>query len=482
MKRFLMVVAILSAGLILFAGSRPAGAVPVFARKYQTTCQTCHVIFPKLNAHGEAFRLNGYRMPAGHEKEEPIKETPIALGTEADKRLWPKAVFPTDIPGTVPLAVNVKMASVYAPHDDARNDFEFPQEVNLFSGGTLGDTFSFFGEVTFAERPDSGSDVEIEHAQLHVNSPIGPGHLVNLKIGKFAPDLADGFQEMWLMTGNGIDTLFSYNPIGFRGGTGLSEDGGGIGLPGNVKGIEIYGVAAHRLFYTIGFINGIGPGSTGQTTDGNSRKDYYARIDYKFGGMGLDGSEDNGSAEEMPGMPGMAGMADMPGMSAEAQPSRNWREKSLRVGVLGYTGDGSGIDFAVTDAAGNPFKMQDRRYNRIGIFASWLFQDLNLFGVALHGTDRLRLLDNDTGARIDETTRGYDAWFAQADYVITPALQGSVRYENLRVADPQIDALQFLNLNVSMLVRANVKALIEYRADLRDSRNYNVAGVVRFAF
>ncbi|HEY6000341.1 MAG TPA: hypothetical protein VI078_13715 [bacterium] len=471
----------LSAGLIVIAAARPAGAVPIFARKYQTSCQTCHVIFPKLNAHGEAFRLNGYRMPAGHEKEEPVKEKPVALGAEADKRLWPAAVYPTDIPGTVPLAVNVKLATVLTSGPGGRRtSFEFPQEVNLFTAGTLGDAFSFFGEVTYAERPDSGSDVEIEHAQLQVNSPFGPEHLVNFKIGKFAPDLDAGVQEMWLMTDNGIGTIFSYNPIGFHGGTGLS-DKGGISLPANVKGIEIYGVAAHRLFYTIGACNGMGPGATGETADGNNRRDYYARVDYKFGGMGLDGSESGGEGGEMAGMAGMAGTADMPAMSGEAHASKNWRESSLRVGLLGYTGDGSKIDFAVADASGNPFTMQDRRYNRIGLFASWYFRDLNVFGVALHGTDRLRLLDSQTSARIDETTRGYDAWFAQADYVLTPALQGSVRYENLDAADSHADTLQFLNLNLSVLVRANIKVMLEYRADLGDTQDYSVAGVVRFA-
>ncbi|HWR97201.1 MAG TPA: hypothetical protein VN317_02180 [Candidatus Methanoperedens sp.] len=65
-------------------------------------------------------------------------------------------------------------------------------------------------------------------------------------------------------------------------------------------------------------------------------------------------------------------------------PSKIWRENSLRVGVLGYTGDGSEIDFAITDAEGNPFKMEDLRYNRIGFFVSWRYQDLNFFGVALH--------------------------------------------------------------------------------------------------
>ena len=75
-----------SACLILILISDPAGAVPVFARKYQTSCQTCHVIFPKLNSHGEAFRLNGYRMPEEHAKEEPSRNNPspsvpIPIGT-----------------------------------------------------------------------------------------------------------------------------------------------------------------------------------------------------------------------------------------------------------------------------------------------------------------------------------------------------------------------------------------------------------------
>ena len=101
----------------------------------------------------------------------------------ADKHLWPDAVFPSDIPGAVPLALNVKLADVLTSSKaGTHNAFEFPQEVNLFSVGTLGNTFSFFGELTFGERPDSG-----------------------------------------------VETLFSYNPIGFHGGTGLS-DAGGISL------------------------------------------------------------------------------------------------------------------------------------------------------------------------------------------------------------------------------------------------------------
>ena len=74
--------------LILFvvaATSSTAYAVPAFARKYQTSCQTCHSVFPKLNAHGEAFRLRGYRMPA--EDEDMVKEPPVLAQIAGQARI-----------------------------------------------------------------------------------------------------------------------------------------------------------------------------------------------------------------------------------------------------------------------------------------------------------------------------------------------------------------------------------------------------------
>ncbi len=451
-----------AAGLLLvFVTVAPTRAVPVFARKYHTSCQTCHTVFPKLNPFGEAFRLRGYRLPA--ETEEQVKEKPVSLGAEAYKRVWPKAVYPSDLPGSPPLAINVKMADLYASsrdeegHQVTHNDFQFPQEANLFSAGTLGDEFSFFGELTFEQAPDGSSETEIEHAQLHWNSPFGPPQTVNFKVGRFAPDFEDTFQEMWLMTDNGVDTLFGYNPIGLHGGTGLAEDMGGISLPMMVQGIEFYGVAHHRLFYTVGVTNGLGPG-TNDTFDGNSSKDVYARIDYKFGGMGLDG--------------------DTTGVEL---PPENWREKSLRLGLLGYSGDGSGIDFPVADESGVTFNVQDRRYQRVGLFASWLWNDLNLFGVALHGTDRLRVSDT-SGVQIDEPKPSFDTWFLQADYVIRPPFQVSLRYEDLEPGDSSASSLRFLNADFTYLMRANIKTMLEYRRDLEETQNYQLAAVLRFAY
>jgi hypothetical protein len=440
----------------------PARAVPVFARKYQTSCQTCHTIFPKLNPFGEAFRLNGYRMPA--ETEDQVKEKPVSMGADAYKHMFPDMVYPSSLPGDAPFAINVKLASVWAStHDEngtqkIKADFQFPQEANLFTAGTLGDNFGFFGEVTFAENSDGSAGVEIEHAQLNVDSPFGPKNLIHFRIGKIAPNLFDGFQEMWIMTDNGIDSLFIYNPIGINGGTGLQEDGAGVSLPGLVRGIEMYGVGKHRIFYTLGIAQPMLGGGPNDSFSSNGKVDVYGRLDYKFGGMGLDG--------------------DTTGVTL---PAENWREKSLRVGVFGYSGNGTDVGFDVTDEAGTALQQQDRRYNRVGVFGSFYYRDLNVFGVYLHGTDKLALLQPDTGDLLSENTRSYDAWFIQGDYVIKPPFQVSLRYENLKPADGSVPSLRTLNANFSFLMRANIKLMLEDNVDLRDSKNYTFAAVLRFA-
>ena len=482
------------AGSMFFALFPPAAnALPAFARMHKTSCQTCHIGFPKLNAFGEAFRLGGYRMPGEMQPEEkqqplgaeampaeaetkpaasemkpmpgmaPPKPGPVAPVAIAGTKMWPKAILPSDMPAHIPLALNVKMASVYASSLDesgrslTKNDFQLPQEANLFSGGTFGEHMSFLTEVTWAENPDGSSGTELEHAQLHINSPFGRKNLVNFKIGKFAPDLAAGFQEMWISTDNGIETLFAFNPIGMTGGTGLTSDMGGISVPAMVKGFEMYGVAAHRFFYTVGVVNGLGPSASGNT-DGNASKDVYARVDYKFGGMGLDG--------------------DTTGVTL---PPENWRERSLRVGILGYSGNGKGIDFPMQDASGMPVNIQDRTFNRAGVYGSWYFDDLNLFGVYLRGRDRLDTFGEE-GMLITSFNGTYDTWFLQSDYVILPPLQASLRYENLRPADRQARSLRFLNASLSFFAYANVKAMLEYRRDLRESKNYSLNTILRFAF
>lgn len=450
--------------LVLVATVSTAHAVPAFARKYHTSCQTCHSVFPKLNAHGEAFRLRGYRMPA--EDEDMVKEPPVSLGAPAYKKLWPRAIWPGEISSAVPLAVNIKLADVNTStfNEDGtttsvKNDLQFPQEANIFGAGTLGDHVSYLAEVTFGENPDSSVAVELEHARLQFDSPFGPEDLFHFRIGKFAPNLVDGFQEMWIATDAAIDSLFAYNPVGLHGGTGLAQDmsPSPISIPASVRGIEGYGIIAHRAMWVAGLANGIGPGTSGQF-DGNNAKDVYARFDYKFGGMGLDGY-----------------------MGGTGGPEKNWRDNSLRVGVFTYRGDGSHINFELMSEEGTPQSVQDLHYLRTGVYASVFYQDLNVFGAYLHGTDSLQLFD-EAGELGAVFAPDYHAWFAQADYMFYPWLQGSARYETLTPGDRGIPMLKTGAFNVSALIRANVKAMIEYQRDLRQGKNHSLNALVRFAF
>jgi hypothetical protein len=463
-SRLLWVGPAVIAGLLL--ASTTAEAIPAFARKYQTSCQTCHAVFPKLNAFGEAFRLKGYRMPG--ETEEMVKEKPVSLGAPAYKRLWPKAVWPGEVSSAVPLAVNIKLADVNTSTlnsdgtvTSVKNDFQFPQEVNLFGAGTLGDHVSYLVEATFGENPDSSVSVELEHARFQFDSPFGPEDLVHIRIGKFAPNLVDGFQEMWISTDAAIDSVFAYNPIGANGGTGLAGDASPapIALPDRVRGIEGYGMIKHRVLWVAGISNGISPGQNG-AFDANNAKDVYARVDYKFGGMGLDG--DNGG---------------------RSVPAENWRDDSLRVGAFVYRGDGSHIDFPLPAPPDTvEVNVQDQHFLRTGFYASAYFRDLNVFGAYVHGSDTLQQFDPASGELLGESQPAYHSFFAQADYLVYPWLQAAARYETLTPGDRTVPSLRTGVFNLSALIRANVKVMAEYQRDLRDGENHSFNVLVRFAF
>ena len=45
--------------------AKDADAIPVFARKYGMSCNSCHTMFPKLTKMGVAFRERGFRFAAG---------------------------------------------------------------------------------------------------------------------------------------------------------------------------------------------------------------------------------------------------------------------------------------------------------------------------------------------------------------------------------------------------------------------------------
>jgi len=162
-------------------------------------------------------------------------------------------------------------------------------------------------------------------------------------------------------------------------------------------------------------------------------------------------------------------------------PEKNWRDNSLRAGVFVYRGDGSRIDFPVTDN-GLDRNIQDLHFLRTGFFASIFYQDLNVFGAYVHGSDALQISDPAAAAILATIEPAYHAWFTQADYLIYPWLQASARYETVTPADPSALSTRIGTFNGSALVRANVKAMVEYQRDLREGRNHSLDVLLRFGF
>ena len=107
---------------VVLGSATSAYAIPAFARRYQTSCQTCHIAFPRLTPFGEAFRRNGFRFPGGGDAT-AVKEEPVALGNDAQKDLWPKAVWPGEMAGTLPLSLVVDGKATVRMADKERTGF-----------------------------------------------------------------------------------------------------------------------------------------------------------------------------------------------------------------------------------------------------------------------------------------------------------------------------------------------------------------------
>ena len=144
--------------------SQDSSAVPAFARKYQTSCYTCHSGFPNRNAFGEAFKNNGYRWPGG-EEEDHAKQEQTKMGADGWKQTFPETPWPSDIPGFAPFALYltgpiVNYADVQKDNTGAITtksstgikqnqtlNWGGPVDARILFGGTIGDNIGIVGAL-----------------------------------------------------------------------------------------------------------------------------------------------------------------------------------------------------------------------------------------------------------------------------------------------------------------------------------------------
>jgi hypothetical protein len=264
-----------------------AWAVPAFARKYKTSCTTCHTIFPKLNPFGEQFRRNNFRFPGID--SDVTKAEPIALGTDEQKKAFPDAVWPATLTSFPPLAIGVNGGAVLHPDKNSSagaadngavfNADNVIEEAHLWTAGSIDDAITFYGELTFA--PDG---VEVENASLHFSDLVGPAHAVNVLVGKRIGTLTSFAPHSSYIS----DMALPMVPV--TGLYGATSDPFVFG--DNHNGIEVSGVVGCRFGYAAGL-------AAGTNLDTRNSANIYAHAGYKLGGSTMDGEGTEGAPQDL---------------------------------------------------------------------------------------------------------------------------------------------------------------------------------------
>ncbi|MGZ4821861.1 MAG: hypothetical protein ACXVZM_09680 [Terriglobales bacterium] len=509
--------AIVFAVLVVAALVTPpkANGIPAFARKYQTSCTTCHDNFPHLNDFGKAFKDAGFKFPS--DDETFIKVPPVLLGSPAQKELWPKTVWPGVIPGMPPIGLRMNnffqvvgknrgnfaavqgLTSPAVPGFVPRTDFE-PGLFSIFTAGNFGSDIAFW------------VDDDISVAGANGNGGLGDGYLRFVNIGRFlhlpkdALSMRVGQFELELPFSQARS--WNISPWDIYGQSAIGSinanvnqhnvNNGGFALANAAQGVEFSGGHHYGGYlWALAFVNqatgsqtidtsGLVPSATGANNGGlgflsdANFKDIYGRLAYRFN---LERDRESRRAIQAAGAMGPR------------------THTYLTVGSLYYYGR-SVQRFVGADANGNAVALTAREpFYRVGGDFDFNYRNFNLFGQYLYGRDHNLLPFDSTGALIPlpvetgvspvpvgfvrSTPATFSGGFLQADYLPLPWMMLIMRYDGVNswadFANGQ-DSItagalgQSVNFfgpaqhtrnrftpGVQFLIHANIKASFEYQ-------------------
>jgi len=264
----------------------PAQAIPAFARKYGTSCVTCHTVYPRLTPFGEAFRRNGYLFPGVD--SDFLKQDTVALGQDAAKKQFPNAVWPGWVPSIPGLAFGANGTIITHPtlgSEAARADNganlsldNLIEEAHVFGGWSIDDNTTLWFEGTF-----TADAANLERAQILFNNLLGPKHAVNLVVGRGVPTLSLFGPHSSYINDNQFVTFAVPGVYG-------SEDAGWQ-LADNFNMVEVNSIIEGRVELGVGLNAGSSGGSIRPT------ENVYGHAGIKLGGMRLDGEGSTGSTD-----------------------------------------------------------------------------------------------------------------------------------------------------------------------------------------
>jgi hypothetical protein len=484
-----------------------ANGIPAFARKYQTSCTTCHDNFPHLNDFGKAFKDAGFKFPT--DDESFIKVPPVLLGAPAQKELWPKTVWPGVMPGMPPIGLRMNnffqvvgknrgnFASAGAGFVP-RTDFE-PGLFSIFTAGNFGSDIAFWVDDDLSVAGSGGNGGLGDGYLKFVN--IGrflhlPKDALHMRVGQFELELPFSPARSWNLSPWDIydqATIGAINPN-------LNQHNvnNGFAMSSAAQGVEFSG--GHHYggyFWALAIVNqnvgsqtidssGLVPSATGANSGGlgffsdSNFKDLYGRVAYRFN---LERDRESRRAIQAAGATGPR------------------THTYLTLGSLAYYGR-SVQRFVGADAGGTAVALTAREpFYRVGGDFDFTYRNFNLFGQYLYGRDHNLLPFDSEGALIPlpvatgvapvpvgfvrSTPATFSGGFIQADYMPLPWMMIIMRYDGVNSwADyangqdsitagalgqgvnffgPAQHTRNRFTPGVQFLIHANIKASFEYQ-------------------
>jgi hypothetical protein len=442
--------AALGAGFFLYGAVRPAPpafAIPAFARKYRTSCSTCHNVFPELNDFGWAFYKNGFKFPK--DDADFVQDPQQMLGAPAYKKIFPKAIYPGEIPGSLPIGFRYEGYTQYNAKQPLalgflpRVDLFSPNTFTILSAGSFGPNLSWWvdDDISVGGQNSAGS---MGFAYLKAND-LGrylglPKDTLNVRFGQFELDLP--FSQAYTINPTDYDI---YDELAVAASPGTTNNP--FCLCAMQRGVEFGGYPNDGNFnWSVAVTNG-----SNDSPPVNNGKNVYVNVFEQFN---LD--RDHTQRKEVQAA-GATGPHD---------------HTSLRLGAF-YDYGQNALNTDPTLPTFLPgFGAIDEPYYRLGSYFRFRYQGkFELFGMGMYAHDA-DLLPVTTLAGRNVLQHGpsinYSGGFVQAEYWVYPWLIPMMRYD---VVNAPFDFSNGLSTRfarnrfspgLQALVRPNIKVNFEY--------------------
>lgn len=246
-----------------------ASAIPAFARKYETSCQTCHAgAFPSLNAYGREFQENGLQLAKG--AEQPVVEE-AALAPNAP---WERLQLLREVPVALRAQASASLVAGGGQNGNTLN-FRALEGLTLLMGASV------FEDISFVAAADVAPGPVLHHAAFGFHNLIGDQPWVNLRFGKLLllDFLRPGHRELSSVGNPAGSVHLGLNPTY---------------LDNSHLGAEVYGrLLRRKVFYELAVVQGAqGPDGL---SDLDAYKDVFGQLQlshqgFTVGGLGYWGN------------------------------------------------------------------------------------------------------------------------------------------------------------------------------------------------